>query len=54
MWLTERQYKLSNRMMKPKFNPTYYKDLLTELEEAPNRSWTTRIVTKLRGMFRLQ
>ena len=54
VWLTERQYKLSNRMMKPKFNPTYYKDLLTELEEAPNRSWTTRIVTKLRGMFRLQ
>ncbi|KAK1752871.1 hypothetical protein QBC47DRAFT_49004 [Echria macrotheca] len=48
------RHRLSDRMMKPKFNPTYYEDLLAEIEEAPNRSWTARISKKLRGMFRLK
>ncbi len=48
------QYKLSDRMMQPKFNPTYYKDLVTELEEAPNRSWINRVAKKFGGMFRLR
>jgi cytochrome b pre-mRNA-processing protein 6 len=40
-------------MLEPKSNPTYYKDLLRELEEAPKRSWFGRIAKRLGGMIRL-
>jgi cytochrome b pre-mRNA-processing protein 6 len=39
-------------MFEPKSNPTYYKDLVKELEEAPNRSWLGRIAKRLSGMVR--
>ena len=38
--------------MQPKSNPTYYKDLITELEEAPKRSWLDRVKKRLGGMVR--
>ncbi|KAK4446129.1 cytochrome B pre-mRNA-processing protein 6 [Podospora aff. communis PSN243] len=47
-----RRYPLTARTMQPKSNPTYFNDLLAELEEAPSRSWTTKIAKKLKGMFR--
>jgi cytochrome b pre-mRNA-processing protein 6 len=39
-------------MFEPKSNPTYYKDLLKELEEAPNRSLLGRMAKRLSGMIR--
>jgi cytochrome b pre-mRNA-processing protein 6 len=39
-------------MFEPKSNPTYYQDLVKELEEAPNRSWLGRIAKRLSGMIR--
>ncbi|KAK0648074.1 hypothetical protein B0T16DRAFT_112378 [Cercophora newfieldiana] len=47
-----RKYPLSKRTMNPRWNPTYFDDLLAELEAAPTRSWTTKIANKLKGMFR--
>ncbi|KAK5654244.1 hypothetical protein OQA88_7419 [Cercophora sp. LCS_1] len=48
------KYKLSDRMLTPQSNPTYYKDLIAELEEAPNRSWMGRLSKKFKGMFRMK
>lgn len=39
--------------MTPRSNPTYYTDLVTELQEAPKRSLLGRISKRLGGMFRL-
>ena len=39
-------------MFEPKSNPTYYKDLLQELEEAPNRSFLARMAKRVSGMVR--
>jgi cytochrome b pre-mRNA-processing protein 6 len=47
-----RQYPARPSMFEPKSNPTYYKDLVKELEEAPNRSWLGRIAKRLSGMIR--
>ncbi|KAM7218053.1 hypothetical protein V8F06_006588 [Rhypophila decipiens] len=48
-------YKLKhNRIMEPKSNPTYYKDLVKELEEAPNRTWLGRIANRIKGLVRLE
>ncbi|KAL1849861.1 hypothetical protein Daus18300_013118 [Diaporthe australafricana] len=41
-------------MMAPRSNPTYYGDLMRDLEAAPTRSWGQRVALKLRGMFRLE
>ncbi|KAK0724882.1 hypothetical protein B0H67DRAFT_598340 [Lasiosphaeris hirsuta] len=48
------KYKLSDKIMRPRSNPTYYTDLLVEIEEAPNRTWFNRIAKKFGGMFRLR
>lgn len=48
------KYKLSDKMMKPKFNPTYYEDVMREVDEAPTRTWAHMIKNKLSGMFRLK
>lgn len=47
------QSPMPTKMLEPKSNPTYYKDLLRELEEAPKRSWFGRIAKRLGGMIRL-
>ncbi|KAM7202994.1 hypothetical protein V8F20_004241 [Naviculisporaceae sp. PSN 640] len=57
--LLENRYKTkytlaSGRIMKPKSNPTYYEDLVKELEEAPNRTWFGRIANRLKGLVRLE
>ena len=46
------KYRTIGNMMEPRSNPTYYKDLLTELEEAPNRSWLGRVGKRLGGLIR--
>lgn len=48
------QYKLQGPMLHPKSQPTYFDDLVREIEEAPNRSWFGRLGKRLSGMIRLQ
>jgi len=40
--------------MHPASNPTYYSDLVRELEQAPQRSWFERQINKWKGFLRLQ
>lgn len=40
--------------MRPTSNPTYYDDLLKELEQAPQRSWFATQITKWKGFLRLK
>jgi cytochrome b pre-mRNA-processing protein 6 len=47
------QYPLSTRTLQPASNPGYYADLLTELEEAPTRSWFGRFINGWKGFVRL-
>ncbi|KAK4118661.1 hypothetical protein N657DRAFT_667088 [Parathielavia appendiculata] len=46
------KYRAPPSMFEPKSNPTYYKDLVKELEEAPHRSWLGRLAKRLSGMVR--
>ncbi|KAK4136064.1 hypothetical protein BT67DRAFT_399114 [Trichocladium antarcticum] len=47
------KYRADPSIFAPKSKPTYYKDLVTELEEAPNRSFMGRMAKRLGGMIRL-
>ena len=38
--------------MKPASNPTYYTDLIKELQEAPKRSWFQSMINKWKGFLR--
>ena len=38
--------------MKPASNPAYYDELVKELQEAPTRSWLSRLVKRWKGMIR--
>lgn len=46
------QYPLSDTLMKPASNPTYYQSLLKELQEAPQRSWIGRMLNSWKGFLR--
>ncbi|KAM3548524.1 hypothetical protein MY1884_009144 [Beauveria asiatica] len=48
------RYKLKGPMLQPKSQPTYFDDLVREIEAAPNRSWFGRLGKRLSGMIRLQ
>jgi hypothetical protein len=41
-------------MLEPNSQPTYFEDLLREIEEAPKRTWLERVGKRLSGMIRLQ
>lgn len=41
-------------MLEPDSQPTYFEDLLREIEEAPKRTWLERVGKRLSGMIRLQ
>ncbi|MCJ1481265.1 hypothetical protein MMC06_001422, partial [Schaereria dolodes] len=43
---------LEQRLMSPLSHPTYYRELITELKEAPERSWVGRMVNKWKGFLR--
>ncbi|ERS95349.1 uncharacterized protein SPSK_02017 [Sporothrix schenckii 1099-18] len=49
----KKTHRLTGPLMTPRSNPTYYTDLITELEEAPTRSFLGRVRKRLGGMFRL-
>ncbi|KAI9898044.1 hypothetical protein N3K66_006404 [Trichothecium roseum] len=48
------RFKLKGPMLEPKSQPTYFTDLVREIEEAPNRSWLERLGKRLSGMIRLK
>ncbi|PHH74327.1 hypothetical protein CDD80_3166 [Ophiocordyceps camponoti-rufipedis] len=46
--------KLRGPMLEPKSQPTYFADLLHEIDEAPKRSWLARLGKRLSGLIRLR
>ncbi|KAK4035355.1 hypothetical protein C8A01DRAFT_38200 [Parachaetomium inaequale] len=46
------KYRAADKMFEPQSNPTYYKDLVKELEEAPHRSFLGRMAKRLSGIVR--
>ncbi|KAK1487316.1 hypothetical protein CCUS01_03661 [Colletotrichum cuscutae] len=50
----KKRFPLNGELLKPESQPTYFQDLLRELEEAPTRGWLQNMSKKLSGMFRLQ
>lgn len=50
----KKKYAIVGGVLKPKSNPTYFDDLVQELEEAPNRSWFDRMMLRVKGLVRLQ
>ncbi|KAG6046045.1 hypothetical protein E4U17_008029 [Claviceps sp. LM77 group G4] len=48
------RFKLRGPMLKPTSQPTYFSDLVKEIEEAPQRTWLERLGKRLSGMIRLQ
>jgi hypothetical protein len=51
-WLMMMQYPFANDFLSPKSNPSYYRDLIQELEAAPTRSMWDRVVNKFKGYLR--
>jgi len=47
-----KKYPISEQLTKPASNPNYYNDLLTELREAPHRSWFARMMNRWKGFLR--
>ncbi|KAK4113171.1 hypothetical protein N656DRAFT_844731 [Canariomyces notabilis] len=47
------KFRAPTKLFEPQSNPTYYKDLVKELEEAPKRSFWGRLAKRLGGMIRL-
>ncbi|CAK7562627.1 MAG: hypothetical protein SEPTF4163_000475 [Sporothrix epigloea] len=50
----QKQHILKGTLTAPRSNPTYYTELITELEEAPKRSFLGRVRKRLGGMFRMK
>jgi cytochrome b pre-mRNA-processing protein 6 len=47
------QFPLPQSIRQPASNPSHYDDLITELQEAPNRSWFGNLVNRIKGGIRL-
>ncbi|KAK6206385.1 hypothetical protein QIS74_13556 [Colletotrichum tabaci] len=47
-------FPLNGDLLRPASQPTYFQDLVRELEEAPTRGWLKNMSKKLSGMFRFQ
>ncbi|EFQ27225.1 uncharacterized protein GLRG_01720 [Colletotrichum graminicola M1.001] len=50
----KKRFPLNGQLLKPASQPTYFQDLLRELEEAPTRGWLKNMSKKLSGMFRFE
>jgi len=46
------KYPVSAFLMSPASNPTYYTDLVKELEEAPARTWWGQMTNRWKGFLR--
>lgn len=51
--LTTHQYPVSERMLRPASNPSYYTNLMKELEEAPKRSRFGKWLNSWKGFLRM-
>ncbi|TAQ84112.1 hypothetical protein B7494_g7563 [Chlorociboria aeruginascens] len=49
-----RNYPLTGSLLKPASHPTYYTDLMREIEEAPQRSFWEATINKWKGFLRFQ
>ncbi|KAI5919424.1 hypothetical protein F4810DRAFT_714503 [Camillea tinctor] len=49
----KKKYVITGSLLRPKSNPTYFTDLVKELEEAPSRSWFDRLMLRLKGVVRI-
>ncbi|KAI0893113.1 hypothetical protein F4806DRAFT_499302 [Annulohypoxylon nitens] len=47
-------YPIHGSLLNPKSHPTYFHDLVKELEEAPSRSYFERFWLRMKGIVRLQ
>ncbi|KAI0903325.1 hypothetical protein F4823DRAFT_619029 [Ustulina deusta] len=50
----KKTYPITGSLLQPKSNPTYFADLLKELEEAPNRSVFETFWLRMKGLVRFQ
>ncbi|OTB00774.1 hypothetical protein M426DRAFT_324014 [Hypoxylon sp. CI-4A] len=50
----KKKYPITGSLLRPKSQPSYFTDLVRELEEAPNRSYFGRLWLRLKGVIRLQ
>ncbi|KAI1367605.1 hypothetical protein F5Y08DRAFT_297791 [Xylaria arbuscula] len=50
----KKTYPITGSLLQPKSNPTYFTDLIKELEEAPTRSYFQRLWLRVKGIVRLQ
>ncbi|KAI1458624.1 hypothetical protein F4805DRAFT_119713 [Annulohypoxylon moriforme] len=48
------KYPITGSLLNPKSHPTYFTDLVRELEEAPSRSYLESVWLRLKGIVRLQ
>ncbi|KAK3936808.1 hypothetical protein QBC46DRAFT_394121 [Diplogelasinospora grovesii] len=46
------KYRINGQLLEPRSNPSYYTDLVAELEEAPKRTWFGRMAKRLGGLIR--
>ena len=47
-----KDFPLPRKLRQPASNPTHYDDLLTELQEAPTRSWFGGVLKRIKGSLR--
>jgi hypothetical protein len=47
------KYPMPASLRNPKSNPTYYDDLIREMQEAPSRSWFGGVMKRFKGALRL-
>jgi cytochrome b pre-mRNA-processing protein 6 len=47
------EHPLPPTLRNPASSPTYYDDLMREMQEAPTRSWFGAFVKRIKGSFRL-
>ena len=47
-----KEFPLPQMLRTPASNPTYYDDLVTEMQEAPTRSWLGRLMKRVQGSLR--
>jgi cytochrome b pre-mRNA-processing protein 6 len=50
----KKRYPLKGSLLKPASQPTYFDNLITEIEEAPKRSWAQRLAKRLSGLVRME
>ncbi|KAI0157128.1 hypothetical protein GGR52DRAFT_565405 [Hypoxylon sp. FL1284] len=50
----KKKYPITGTLLRPKSHPTYFTDLIKELEEAPSRSYIDRLLLRIKGVVRLQ